>query len=126
MKGKAQEGESIEPSEIDALLNTAKLNILASKDEGFGISMIEAFAHGVPSVTFSDLDAIEDIYNPQAMLLCSTRKTEDLAETICSAMNKEWSQEEIVNHAMTFSLQNMALKYMSAYEKVLSQSGVRK
>lgn len=126
LRGKVIMHGFVNPNDIDKLLCTAKLNILASKEEGFGISMIEAFAHGVPTVTFSDLDAVEDIYNPNAMLLCSTRKTEDLAETIYSAMNREWSQEEITNHAMKFSLQNMALKYISAYEKVLSKSGVRK
>ena len=53
----------IDKENIPSYINQSDINVVASLDEGFGLSMIECFVHGVPTVTFSDLDAIEDIYN---------------------------------------------------------------
>ncbi len=112
------------PADIDSLLESASLNVLASKDEGFGLSMIEAFAHGVPTVTFSDLDAVQDIYNADSMLLCKTRDTEALAETMYLAMEKTWCSSAIKTHSQKFSLQSMALNYNMIYKMVLLQGAV--
>ena len=111
----------ISPKQIDRLLDNSILNILASKDEGFGLSVIEAFSHGVPTVTFSDLDAVEDLYSEEAMLLCNNRSTSELAKTIHKALNKEWDANLIRNHANRFSLEIMATKYLAIYKTILER-----
>lgn len=107
------------PVEIDDLLECSILNIVASKDEGFGISIIEAFNHGVPTVTFADLDVVEDVYSDKTMLLCNSRKTEEFAKRIKDALNREWDREYIRQYSNQFSLQSMAEKYIDVYHKVI-------
>ena len=112
----------VEPKTIDTLLEQAELNVLASKDEGFGISMIEGFVHGVPSVTFADLDAVPDIYNEKVMVLCHERSDRALAEAMEKALNTDWDREYIRNHSLKFSLERMAQNYSSVYKDILGQS----
>ncbi len=44
---------------------------------------------GVPTVTFSDLDAITDLYEANAMILVEKRNTESLAEGMKTAFRKK-------------------------------------
>ncbi len=105
--------------QMGSIYAQADFNILASIDEGFGLGMIEAFVYGLPSVTFADLDAIPDLYNESAMLLCKDRSTEALAETICQAMDKKWNKTDIIKHSKNFSLEQMAKNYQQVFEKAL-------
>lgn len=99
----------------------ADLNILASINEGFGLGIIESFVYGLPSVTFADLDAIPDIYDESAMLLCKDRSTEALADAILRTMDAEWNKNEIIEQSKKFSLEQMAKNYQKVYEKTLNQ-----
>lgn len=105
--------------QIGNMYAQADLNILASIDEGFGLGIIEAFVYGLPSVTFADLDAIPDIYDESAMLLCKDRSTEALADAILQAVNKDWNRNDIIAHSKKFSLEQMAKNYLQVYEKIL-------
>lgn len=100
----------------------ADFNILASIDEGFGLGMIEAFVYGLPSVTFADLDAIPDLYDERAMLLCKDRSTEAWADAVCRTMEKDWNKKEIINHSKKFSLEQMAKNYQKVFEKALDKT----
>ena len=113
----------VEKAKIEFLLDNAWLNIMASIDEGFGLSVIEAFSHGVPTVTFPDLDAVPDLFSEDSMLLAKSRSTESLAKAIGEALNKDWKREEIKSHSQKFSLENMAENYISDYKKI-SRGGV--
>lgn len=104
--------------QISDLLNRACLNIVASKDEGFGLSIIEAFAHGVPTVCFNDIDAFDDIYDQKAILV-SSRSTQALSETIVVALRENWDHKYIQEHAKKFSLEAMQEKYNSLFKVVL-------
>lgn len=105
--------------EIEKILQVADLNIVASLDEGFGLSIIEAYAYGVPTVTFSDLDAITDLYEANAMILVEKRNTESLAEGMKTALEKKWNKEEIRNYSRNFSIENMAALYLESYKEKL-------
>ena len=43
---------------------------------GFGLPIVEGYMHGVPCVTFEDLDATQDLYYPEAMLKVKDRSNE--------------------------------------------------
>ena len=93
---------------------------MASRDEGFGLSLIEGFSFGIPCVTFSDLDAVQDIMNEDAVLLCASRDDKDFSDVISAAIKKKWDKEKITEYAKQFSLETMAERYCKFYEmKVL-------
>ena len=96
----------------------ADITVTASITEGFGIPIIEGFVYGVPSVTFADLDAVPDIFDESAMLLCRERSDEALTETINQALNTQWDKDKIKLHAEKYSLEAMAQKYQQTYLKL--------
>jgi len=108
----------VEKQEIPSYFKEADLNVVASLNEGFGLSMIEGFVYGVPTVTFSDLDAIEDIYNDKAMMLVHERNQEALAESIQKALKKDWDKKWIKDYSKQFSLDKMAQKYHRLYIEI--------
>lgn len=109
----------VDKREISSFWIKADLNVVASIDEGFGLSMIEGFVYGVPTVTFSDLDAIKDLYHEKAMLLVNERSDEALAQGMEKALNICWDREWIKEYSEQFSLDKMALKYHKLYSDIL-------
>ena len=110
-------------NDIEKILEVADLNIVASLDEGIGLSIIEAYAYGVPTVTFADLDAIPDLYNEDSMLLVKNRNTEALSQGINDALKVEWDRAKIISYSKTFSMENMAESYLASYRKNLIRGG---
>lgn len=100
---------------IHQILSQADLNVVASKDEGFGLSIIEAATHGVPTVTFSDLDAVPDLYDENTMICISSRDDETLAKGIKNGLLKNWDKHRLYEVAKMFSLDKMAEKYTEQY-----------
>ena len=87
--------------------------------EGFGLPMIEGFVYGTPCVAFADLDAIGDIYDDSAMLLCRERSDEALANAMGEALSRNWDKDAIKSHSKKFSLDAMSQKYQAVYEALL-------
>ena len=96
----------------------ADITVTASITEGFGIPIIEGYMYGVPCVTFSDLDAVPDVFDESAMLLCRERSDEALAEAINQALNTQWDKDKIKSHGEKYSLEAMAQKYQQMYLKL--------
>lgn len=106
-------------AQVLSLYQQADLTVLASRVEGFGLSLAESFAQGTPCVTFADLDAAEDLYAPCAMLLCQERSDEALAAALTRALEARWEREAIRRHARKFSLDTMADRYIAWYRSVI-------
>jgi glycosyltransferase involved in cell wall biosynthesis len=100
---------------IHIYYSQSDFTILASKSEGFGLSIIEGFFYGLPCITFSDLDAIEDLYDLRAMYLVNERTDEALAKGLLSCISSKWDRVFIQKYAFNFSLENSAVKYISCY-----------
>lgn len=109
----------LEKEMLNCLYERASLNVLASIDEGFGLSLIEAMYHGVPSVTFADLDAVPDLYDPDVMVLPEARSTECLAAAIQQAINRKWNRQRIVEKAERYSMQHVTEQYLALYRKLM-------
>ena len=86
--------------------------------EGFGLSMIEAARYGIPSLTFSDLDAVKDIYSPTYMLLMEDRSDETVAEGIINMFSTNWNREEIVKESQKFN-EDIYLEYLDVYKMII-------
>jgi glycosyltransferase involved in cell wall biosynthesis len=60
---------------IDAVLNEASINVMPSEFEGFGIALVEAMAHGLPSIAFKECNGPNEII---------THKTGVLVDSVAS------------------------------------------
>lgn len=99
----------------------ADFTILGSIQEGFGLSIIEGFVYGLPSLTFEDLDAIDDIYDEKAMITLKVRDDKTFAGGMVDMIDKDWNKDFILNYAQKFSLEKMAQTYIYMYKKVLDK-----
>ena len=105
----------IQHEKMNSIYRQADFNVVASFNEGFGMSIIEAFYNGLPTVTFSDIDALLDIYDEKAMLLCKTRDTFDFAKTIFKMSELQWDRDWIKKYSNKFSIENTTNSYIKLY-----------
>lgn len=103
--------------ELDLVWQKSDINVVASKVEGFGLSIIEGFMRGIPTVTFSDLDAVIDLYSDKAMITVDSRSADELAKGIMRAFEKKWDSREIVNWGERFNLDKTVEDYEALFLK---------
>lgn len=103
--------------DVAQIWENVDLNLFFSKNDGFGLSVIEGYMYGVPSVMFADLDAAEDVYYPHLMLLVNDRSDDSAANAIRQGMSKEWDKDIIKTYAKRFSMRNIARTYDDFYRK---------
>lgn len=89
--------------------------VLLSITEGFGLSLIEGMHFGLPCMMFDDLDAFEDIYNPEAVARISKRCDNVVAEGLSELITKRWKQDFIKDYSRKFESKAMADKYIELY-----------
>ncbi|MBU1370085.1 MAG: glycosyltransferase family 4 protein [Bacteroidetes bacterium] len=111
---------NIPKEEVHIYYQQSDFNIVASIIEGFGLSMIEGFTQGIPTLTFSNLDAIPDLYHESAMLLVNERSDEALANGIENILKIRWDKKLIQEYAQNYSLEKMSSKYISIYDKIIN------
>ena len=85
----------IEHDELSNIWAQADLNIVVSKIEGFGLSVVEGFLRGVPTLMFADLDAVKDLYNDNAMELIEKRDNQSIADAIERCYRRNWDYSKI-------------------------------
>jgi len=105
-----------EGKELIEYYNMADLLVITSTSEGFGLQMIEAFAAGVPVLTFSDLAAVKDLYNPNCMMLVEERDIEKFGNAIKHALTVNWDKSIIKKHSKLFSWDSVVRKYSIVYK----------
>lgn len=104
---------------IPAFYEACNATILTSLTEGFGLSIIEGFVYGKPNVAFSDLPAIEDLYDEKAMILAIERNDNALADAMEKMINNKFEKKYICSMSHKFSFEKMADKYHNLYNSVL-------
>jgi len=95
--------------------------ILASKTEGFGLSIIEGFVYGKPNITFADLPAVVDLYNEDAMILSPNRSDMSLSQAMTKAITIHFDPKKIRLHSKLFSFEEMAIKYDELFNKIIQR-----
>lgn len=103
--------------DLAGLYKVGNYNVLLSFTEGFGLSMIEAAKYGIPTLTFSDLDAAKDIYSPDSMLLMGERTDKAVAAGLMVMMQKEWDKEAIVKSVEKFN-DDIYNQYFDVYKQI--------
>lgn len=105
---------------MDIFWKFCDVNLFLSLNDGFGLPIVEGYMHGVPCVTFEDLDATQDLYYPEAMLKVKDRSNESVTDTLKIALDKNWKYEEIIEIGNMFSLDIMSEKYVNWYKEVMA------
>lgn len=90
-------------SELAALYRRASLFAFPSLDEGFGIPVIEAMAHGVPVIT-SDRSALAEI-SGEAALHVNPNETVGLAHAMQTLMDQPGLCRELARRGLEWSAQ---------------------
>lgn len=111
----------VEREEMADYYRCADVNLFVSLNDGFGLPIIEGYVYGLPAVTFSDLDAIEDLFCPNALVLSKGRSDRDLADAIEMALIKKWDRQDIMLFSRHFTLKDMARKYHAFFTEVLKK-----
>ena len=105
---------------MDIFWKFCDVNLFLSLNDGFGLPIIEGYMHGVPCVTFEDLDATQDLYYTEAMLKVKDRSNESVTDTLKIALDKNWKYEEIIEIGNMFSIDIMSEKYVNWYKEVMA------
>lgn len=111
---------------LNCWLNAADLFVLSSLIEGNPTVMFESLAVGLPFVGTKVGGVPEVITSEDYGLLAEPGNAKDLAEKIQIALNKEWDREKIRQYAQQFTWDNIARQILKVYEKVLSESNLRR
>ncbi len=110
----------VDKTKLSNLYAIADINVMLSFCEGFGLSLIEAIRYGIPSLTFSDLDAVKDIYSPTSMLLMDDRRDDTVADGIIKMFSTDWNRDEIVKESLKFN-DDIYLEYIDVYKTILER-----
>lgn len=121
---------SVPKEEMSKYYSIADVNITASIDEGFGLPIIESFIFGIPTVCFSDLDAVENIFDSKCMILVNKRNSYSLASALNKVLLKDFDKQYIRMHGEKFLISNIAKQYVRLYtekkDNILSNFNVNK
>ena len=105
--------------QMDIFWKFCDINLFLSLNDGFGLPIVEGYMHGVPCVSFEDLDATQDLYYPEAMLKVKDRSIESVANALRTSLDKNWNHEEIAEIGNMFSIDSMSEKYVNWYRTLI-------
>lgn len=111
----------VDKEDVSNYYIAADATILTSVSEGFGLSIIEGYTYGKPSLIFDDLPAYKELFISDAMLGCPSRETEVLAKAMLQMSSQKWNEQKIREWAGNFSLEEMARKYEKLYSEVIEK-----
>lgn len=92
---------------------------LMSLSEGFGLSLIEGMHFGKPCISFTDVDAFEDIYHPDVMVGVEGHDDEAVARGVEDLLLRQWDKNRIYNYSRKFESDSMARNYINAYKTII-------
>ncbi len=85
------------------VINTFDLFVLPSRDEPFGIALLEAMLLGIPSVVFNDGGGTVDILGKSGFIVNNSKELSDAILKI--------KDDKVVREAITLDVQKRALKF---------------
>ena len=105
--------------EIPIWMNACNLFVLPSLRESFGVVQIEAMACGKPVVATYNGGSEELITSEDYGLLCESANSDELAEKILIALNKEWDSDKIGEYAERFMWESVVKEILKVYENAI-------
>lgn len=108
----------VDHDDVPSWMSACNLLVLPSLNEGLPTVVLEAFACGKPVVTTNVGGLPEVVMNGKNGLLTYPRNSEDLADKLLEALNKQWNKEQIVAYAKRYSWKATTKKLKNAYKSV--------
>lgn len=108
---------SVSRERVHAFLESADLNVLASVEEGFGLSIVEGYFHGVPAVIPKGIDAFSDIYADGVAIYVEEYGEDNFAKAIETAYQRKWDTLEITSFSEKFKQEKCAKSYLSVLQR---------
>jgi glycosyltransferase involved in cell wall biosynthesis len=115
----------VDPSDMPAFLNSIDIAVLPSREEGYGVSAIEAMSCGVPVIASRTGGLIDVLDDGRAGILVEPGSPEVLAEAIVNLASDSEKRAELSmagrNRATgSYDLTIATEKQMSVYRQILS------
>lgn len=109
---------NIDKNEIASYYKQADGVALLSIAEGFGLSLIEGMHFGVPCMTFTDLDAFDDIYSETAVIAIPDRNDQTVSDCMQQLLSRNWDKNAILEYSKKFEASAMANNYLNMYKAI--------
>ena len=109
----------INRNDLEVFYKNAYGVISVSLNEAFGLTFIEGFRFGLPSLYFDDIDAAEELYSEDAVVLIKAHETYKIVDSIIKLCNTKWDKNTIIKHSKKFDIKNTADKYEKIYRTIL-------
>ena len=108
---------ALDKSVVNEYYKIADLCVMASIDEGFGLSLVEGYSYGVPCVMPTAIDAYPDLYEEYACIGAENYEIPTFANALYTALTREWDKEKIKKKAEAFTEEVCASSYLSVLMK---------
>ncbi len=112
----------VSAAQLESLYSRARIFAFASLDEGFGMPVLDAMAHGIAVIT-SRRSALPEVAG-DAALLVDPENVEELAEALGRLASNEDAREELVRRgrarAAEFSWDSAVRRTWSVYQELFS------
>ena len=112
----------IPKNEIHHYYQASDATVLLSYSEGFGLSIIEGYANGIPGLMFYDMDAVADLFDGDSLVVVNDRTDKALAKGMEELINRRWEPEHIISKSKSFSSEKMAEKYIHLYNRIIKDN----
>lgn len=109
---------NIDKEDIASYYQQADGVALLSIAEGFGLSLIEGMHFGVPCMTFTDLDAFNDIYSETSVVAIPNRSDQTVADCMQQLLLGKWNEKAIREYSKRFEASAMADNYINVYKDI--------
>lgn len=111
----------VNEDDLIAIYNLAKVTVMPSFYEGFGLPLMESMACGTP-VVCSKVASLTEISGPA--ILCDPTSPKEIAQKISHLINLPQNKRQIlsqkcINHASKFTWEKVARQTISIYESLL-------
>jgi glycosyltransferase involved in cell wall biosynthesis len=114
---------NVNEEDLAALMGGASIFIFPSKNEGFGLPLLEAMATGAPSIA-SDIEVFRELCG-DSVLYFQPHDASELKEKIIELLSSNGRKKQIssfgVTNAKNYSWGSTAIKTMSMYEELVNK-----
>ena len=98
---------------VSEVLSIASLNVVASKSEGFGLSIVEAMRAGVPSLVYEKIDAYEDFKQLYSVTSFPELSARCLTDYLLEELSTPHDANLIMAEGRRFGLDSIVKEYLT-------------